>query len=1273
MKRNRLLSFVMAALAALCLLPAVAMAQDESTVFECNQSTGAWTASNSSGTWASNWRSTLTTPTYVDVNSGVNNMTYTDGSITCYGGTSKSCTLAFSTGSDGYNVTRVEFDMAFVKGAASAITVTLPDGTVFNPSADDQAVSFTARAQSTYITIAGANEGITMKNLKVTVAKSSAAPITTFKVFDNSGSVPYRIPAICTMPDGTLLAVADYRYSKADIGNGRIDLHVRTSADNGRTWGDVIMPEQMTGDGNMTAMNMKAGYGDPCAVADRESGRVLVVSCAGLPGFFAGTRTNHMGWARWTSDDKGLNWTEPTYLQETCVYEPFDNSAYGQVRGWFIGSGKIHQSRYTKVGGYYRLYCAGSSYNGSETANWVVYSDDFGQTWSYLGGNDVSPVPGGDEPKVEELPNGNIVISSRNVSGRYFNIFHFADMEKGEGYWETRSLSSSAVGGLIANNGCNGEIGIYPVIRKADGVHTWIALQSLPISGRTNVSIFYKDLEDKATYSTPADFAKDWTKGIQVSTTTSAYSTWSMCKDHTLAFLYEENSSNSGYDIVYKNLSIEQVTDSAYTYDIEKVDVLGEDVRKEQEQTRLNLTWSALKTGAQTVYDRNTTWVDGEAMITDAGQLSSPYSQNDLGVADGGNLSDGVLIDNNASTYWHTYWGGGDVTPGTHYLLVEAAEDNLFTGELKLAITRRAAANDHPLEFAVYGSDAEDGEYTELSVMEIPNPSAGAVVKVYTNIGDGQYRFLKFLCTRTDKDRGYWHAAEFQLYPVSLDPNCKNAMYPEAAAAMKVALKAADEVVTPTQNDIDALQNAYDAYKAALPQAASEETMQKARTLLDNVGNVGYPKASSTEATRLQTLYDGGAEATTDVEMDAAIAALYKCTDIVTPENGKWYTMSFVGADGAEYWKELNETGDTLVMLAAPSNGDNGKFKWIEDGENTYFKTSNDKVYRMYGCNTANISDSYWLKNATATGLQDEWSELANISFNKDGLASSYNAYQADYVFGLGSIQGHRGTKEDGTYSDGYETFKYSAQVWDGAGAVFGNANFTGWVRLTETEAPPFQATYLTAEELRADAETLRIALLGVTSTGDHYINGEAGTGHVSSTGKLADIREPQAAEILNLEKAADDTYYIVRETDGRYFQCNAGGNLSLVDAAEDATPFLIQGMNDNGFGSISGYADLYSDIQQEVNQYMIRFIANNQYLNGQGYNNVGGLRGGTGAWSFQYVVNMGSHKPTGVKGLDVANGSKAANGSNGKFIQNRRIVIVRDGVRYNAAGQVLQ
>ena len=107
---------------------------------------------------------------------------------------------------------------------------------------------------------------------------------------------------------------------------------------------------------------------------------------------------------------------------------------------------------------------------------------------------------------------------------------------------------------------------IFPVIRKEDGAQMWMALQSVPFgNGRSNVGIYYKVLESGSDYSTPANFAKDWDGRHQASFIGSAYSTMCFQQDSTIAFLYEESTYGADYTIVYKNYTLEQITNNRYS------------------------------------------------------------------------------------------------------------------------------------------------------------------------------------------------------------------------------------------------------------------------------------------------------------------------------------------------------------------------------------------------------------------------------------------------------------------------------------------------------------------------------------------------------------------------------------------------------------------------------------------------------------------------------------------------------------------------------------
>ncbi len=77
------------------------------------------------------------------------------------------------------------------------------------------------------------------------------------------GSRFYRIPAIVTLNDGSLVSVADKRINNiADLPND-IDVVCRRSTDGGRSWSEYI---------TVARHDSIGGYGDPALVCDRNSG-----------------------------------------------------------------------------------------------------------------------------------------------------------------------------------------------------------------------------------------------------------------------------------------------------------------------------------------------------------------------------------------------------------------------------------------------------------------------------------------------------------------------------------------------------------------------------------------------------------------------------------------------------------------------------------------------------------------------------------------------------------------------------------------------------------------------------------------------------------------------------------------------------------------------------------------------------------------------------------------------------------------------------------------
>ncbi len=357
----------------------------------------------------------------------------------------------------------------------------------------------------------------------------------------------YRIPAFAVTNDGTLLAVTDLRYTaNTDLGhNHGIDLLIKRSEDNGKNWsGDTNITKLPDGDHN--------GYGDAAIVADRESNDVLILCVHGNVFYPYGTHSNHLKAIQFVSHDGGKTFPERKDISDTI---------FGFNSKWkslFFGSGRIMQSRYIKAGSHYRIYSALLSLH---YGNAVVYSDDFGSTWKLLGDASTSPIPDGDEAKVEELPDGGVLLSSRKDNGRLVSIFTYNNPNTGAGRWSAKETLN-----LGSGSGTNGEILILKARKTGTKEPVYLALQSLPDGpGRSNVTIYWRELP-KGTISVN-DFvsASAWNShSYLVQDGDSAYSTMDVQRDGGIGFLYERNTRGLDYDIAYKNLPIDVITNGAY-------------------------------------------------------------------------------------------------------------------------------------------------------------------------------------------------------------------------------------------------------------------------------------------------------------------------------------------------------------------------------------------------------------------------------------------------------------------------------------------------------------------------------------------------------------------------------------------------------------------------------------------------------------------------------------------------------------------------------------
>lgn len=410
-------------------------------------------------------------------------------------------------------------------------------------------------------------------------------------VFEKGNSHQIRIPAITTVGkgehEGRLITAYDYRWCGGDLGGGNIDLTIAMSDDNGATW--TAPGHALDAEGNaVTEYNHNwtktntnwseiqgkateawdAAWGDAALVGDRESQTVMMIAVGGPTGFWDSRRNNPQSAIRWISHDGGDTWSAPQNITEK-IYSLFDGEPRnGKIDGMFFGSGRAMQSRYIKVGDYYRVYSVISSQNnGGSTRNWVLYTDDMGENWNILGSYDQCPVASNaDEPKAEELPDGSVLVAARGQGGnRNFNIFRYTNPTTGEGKWIGTHINTNM--GMGSINACDGEIYIVPAKKVATEEPCFLALQSFPYGGsRKMVSVAWKSLDSGEDFVTASNFTK-WGGRYQVCADghEAAYSTMSLMPNGHMAFFYEEQLTGI-YDGVFKELSLELITDGEYEF-----------------------------------------------------------------------------------------------------------------------------------------------------------------------------------------------------------------------------------------------------------------------------------------------------------------------------------------------------------------------------------------------------------------------------------------------------------------------------------------------------------------------------------------------------------------------------------------------------------------------------------------------------------------------------------------------------------------------------------
>ena len=352
------------------------------------------------------------------------------------------------------------------------------------------------------------------------VPPEEEVPSYDFNYIYNQGSDGFelfRIPAIVKSKSNTLLAFAEARKARSNGDSGDIDLVVKRSSDNGKTWSKQIT---IWNDGQNTC-------GNPVPIVD-DRGRIHLLMTWNFQTDKWGAITNGTGEDSrrpyYTySDDDGITWAQPVEITSSVKKEKWDWYATGPCHGIQIQKG-IHKGRL--VAPYYFT----TRESGKVTSySHIIYSDDYGKTWKP---GEPTPVGGVGECSVAEIGEGTLMLNMRADEGFY------------------RKSCTSIDGGLTWSSP---QISIDQIDCKCQG-------SILSIGGAVFLSNAASATERiNMTIKKSTDNGKNWKGQYTVYEGNSGYSDIVELSDSQIAIIYEGGEKRYTDGLAFKVVSIKSI------------------------------------------------------------------------------------------------------------------------------------------------------------------------------------------------------------------------------------------------------------------------------------------------------------------------------------------------------------------------------------------------------------------------------------------------------------------------------------------------------------------------------------------------------------------------------------------------------------------------------------------------------------------------------------------------------------------------------------------
>lgn len=347
-------------------------------------------------------------------------------------------------------------------------------------------------------------------------------------------SMNYRIPAIVTAQDGSLVIATDKRKNNQNDLPDDIDVLINRSIDGGKTWTEPLTIAQGTG--------YEQGYGDAGLVRTAEDGGLLCVFVGGK-GFFAGTPSAPNRTYICKSYNNGVSWTAPVDITPQLFGSQCSDPVRRNWHASFCASGAGLLTRDGTIC-FVAAVRETSDASVAGVSNYVYYSEDNGDTWKV---STVCKANNGNEAKIVELNDGSWLVSIRNQSkgSRYYTI----SKDRGQTWTEIGLWNE------MYEPGCNGDLIRYT--STVDGYDRSRLLHTVPFDAeaRRNMSMFIS-----------YDEGETWSVNKTICPGNGAYSSICILPDGTIGVYTEEDYMTSDMSTFFLNFSLDWLTDGEDTY-----------------------------------------------------------------------------------------------------------------------------------------------------------------------------------------------------------------------------------------------------------------------------------------------------------------------------------------------------------------------------------------------------------------------------------------------------------------------------------------------------------------------------------------------------------------------------------------------------------------------------------------------------------------------------------------------------------------------------------